>query len=543
MSRKATLKSLLLLILSVLILTFASEATAQAEYTERPRYIDQAIFRLYGSGAYRATVGDWRGALYDYQRAYMLNPESTEILIRLAEACYYSDKFGDAEKFALRALDQDSAAYDAYVILADVSLAMGNLVAVDTYLQLRINAVPKDYESRLKLGFVRAQRNDLPGVIEVFGNYPENLPSAAIAKFQLGLVYTQKNRNKEAILAFEKALLLNPEYIDAAENIAILNDELGNETQSIVAWGRVLELQPDHIDALKQMLSLYLQQQNYAASLILIEKLITTDPSLSEMLEQLLIQLAMRSNDYGSAAKILFDAAQRTKSETTYLQVAMVATQAKTETGILIASLEAAYKLGGRAEVGTLLARSYAMNGNEHKATSVLELIIAVDTPSVETLWLLGMVYDRLDQRDKSVEIMLRVIEIDPINAEALNYVGYTWAEEGVNLDRAEGLIRRALTIDPDNPQYIDSLGWVFYQREIFEMAKIQLEKAYHFMPNEPTVLEHLGDVYVHLSQKEDALRLYEKSLDTSESENPEFLKEKIKKIKQTLNSTEELSN
>ena len=67
---------------------------------------------------------------------------------------------------------------------------------------------------------------------------------------------------------------------------------------------------------------------------------------------------------------------------------------------------------------------------------------------------------------------------LNPENAAALNYLGYTWAEQGIHLDEAEQLILRALAIEPNDGFYIDSLGWVYYQRGEYMQAIQHLERA-----------------------------------------------------------------
>ena len=66
-----------------------------------------------------------------------------------------------------------------------------------------------------------------------------------------------------------------------------------------------------------------------------------------------------------------------------------------------------------------------------------------------------------------------RAVAADPRNANALNYLGYTYAEMGVKLDEAEALIRRALEIEPNDGFYVDSLGWVYYQRGDYEVPRV----------------------------------------------------------------------
>ena len=124
---------------------------------------------------------------------------------------------------------------------------------------------------------------------------------------------------------------------------------------------------------------------------------------------------------------------------------------------------------------------------------------------------------------------MQRAIELNPDNAPALNYLGYTYAEQGVRLDEAETLIRRALAISPHDGFYVDSLGWVYYQRGDYDKAIEYLERAVALAADDPTIAEHLGDAYKKAGRTSDALRIYRDALSrATEREQTERLRGKI---------------
>jgi Flp pilus assembly protein TadD len=102
-----------------------------------------------------------------------------------------------------------------------------------------------------------------------------------------------------------------------------------------------------------------------------------------------------------------------------------------------------------------------------------------------------------------------KVLELNPDNSAALNFLGYTYAERGENLDEAESLIKRALVLHPEDGFFIDSLGWVYYQRGDYHAAVVELERAAGLAGNDPVVSEHLGDAYLKVGRTEDAVRVY----------------------------------
>ena len=141
----------------------------------------------------------------------------------------------------------------------------------------------------------------------------------------------------------------------------------------------------------------------------------------------------------------------------------------------------------------------------------------------------LGAAYDEANDKTRTIEQMQRAVELNPKNAAALNYLGYTYAEMGVHLDEAESLIRRALELEPEDGFYVDSLGWVYFRRGDFRRAVEELERAVELAGDDPTVAEHLGDAYERVGQPRDALRLYRDALGRAK-ENPQIerLKGKI---------------
>jgi Tfp pilus assembly protein PilF len=128
------------------------------------------------------------------------------------------------------------------------------------------------------------------------------------------------------------------------------------------------------------------------------------------------------------------------------------------------------------------------------------------------------------------MEVMRKVIALDPKHANALNYLGYTYADLGLNLDEAERLVKEALKYKPNDGYITDSLGWVYYKKGMFQEALKYLKKAVKLVPDDPIMLEHVGDTYLKLNDKENALKFYEQSLKRKEKDK-EALEKKINEL------------
>ena len=138
-------------------------------------------------------------------------------------------------------------------------------------------------------------------------------------------------------------------------------------------------------------------------------------------------------------------------------------------------------------------------------AIDLARKMVALDPKSDKFHFTLGAVLDQNKQRADGMVEMKKAIELNPANAQALNYLGYTYAEEGRNLDEAEKLIKRALDIEPEDGFYVDSLGWVYYQKGDYKQAVEQLERAVNLTNSDPTITEHLGDAYRKLGKIKEA--------------------------------------
>lgn len=131
-----------------------------------------------------------------------------------------------------------------------------------------------------------------------------------------------------------------------------------------------------------------------------------------------------------------------------------------------------------------------------------------------ETAWfLLGSIYERQKRFDQAEQQFRKVLQVNPDNAPVLNYYGYMLADRGIRLDEAGSLIERALKQEPNNGAYLDSLGWAYYKQNKLPEAEENLRKAIDRQGNDPTILSHLGDVYLKLGQNERAAQTFELAL------------------------------
>lgn len=132
---------------------------------------------------------------------------------------------------------------------------------------------------------------------------------------------------------------------------------------------------------------------------------------------------------------------------------------------------------------------------------------------------------ERLGRLDEAEVLFQRLVESDPDDAAAANYLGYAWADNDRNLQEALKLINRAVTLEPENAAYLDSLGWVHYRLGDLDQAEYWLRRAVGLGGNDGTVLAHLGEVLLRKGQTEEARLLLRQALDAG-CEHPEHVRE-----------------
>ena len=166
--------------------------------------------------------------------------------------------------------------------------------------------------------------------------------------------------------------------------------------------------------------------------------------------------------------------------------------------------------------------------GHEAEFFELLEMVIQKQPENVELLYFRAMTGQSLGRLDVLEQDLLRVIEIDPGNADAMNALGYTLADQTDRHDEALVLIERALEIKPNEAAFIDSLGWVQYRLENYKDAVTNLRKALSLFDNDE-VAAHLGEVLWVSGEQQEARNVWQKALDARP--DSDILKRVIKRF------------
>ena len=160
-----------------------------------------------------------------------------------------------------------------------------------------------------------------------------------------------------------------------------------------------------------------------------------------------------------------------------------------------------------------LLIQGYSAAKRDAEAIDTGERARQKFPDDTSVMYQLGAAYDHAGRETDAEHLFRDLITRDPLDGPALNYLGYMFAEHGRSLDEAVSLIERALKVEPENPSYLDSLGWVYLQQGRLDLADTPLSTAADKLPKSSVIQDHLGDLRVKQNRSADAIAAWQRAL------------------------------
>ncbi len=506
-------------------------------------------------------------AIQAFEAARTLRPEEPQVLLPLGQLYLSSDRFGDSVE-ALRRVRRaipgnrmaESLFNEALGYLVTERMRQGRSREAEELLAEVLSLEPQSTQARISLADLQAQRGDHAAAAETLRQglspeTPELRQRLAYELYQAG-DFQQASEEIDQLLAGDfpaagglKILLLavlgrNEEALDGLTS----GPQEATERLAMAATvARLLDRDGFHGEAVRLLTGLIdrllVAKDEVGARTISLEvaQLYAGQEEWQELVDFLGPNLGDPDADLAAPFRLLYaEALTQLGRDTEALGIL-----SEQEDGRFLAKRAETLIRMGRAEEGEALlerlgeepegamqaALVYQRLERYTEAVGILEKLVAKDGASVEAQYFLGSALERAGQIDRAVEVFEALLKASPDFAPALNYLGYMWAERSEKLDRALRMINKAVAIDPDNGAFIDSLGWVHFQRGELESARDYLERAARLISDDPTVFEHLGDVYSAMGDADRAGESYRRAIalsDASASESTEHLNKKI---------------
>ncbi len=416
---------------------------------------------------------------------------------------------------------------DAYYVLGDLYVDRNDMASAKRIYSRLAEKQPESYVAHFYLGKIAAREGHTDvGETELL-KVTELAPDLIEPWFELAVIYRQTHRTADLRKAYEAILSRSPDNVRALLSLGILYAQNGKTSEANRMFRTLAENSLNDPNILKVIVQDYVEPERFAE----------LEPALSEMLKT-----APGSSELRYLAGMTFEAMHRERDAVDhYLQVGVDSRFYPAAVSRLV-FLYQEMKRPDQAkavvqkaiednpdipEFHVYLGMIYEEEGRLEEAKASIEHAISLNPENDQFYFRLGVVLDKLKDKTGAIEAMKKAIAIDPENPNALNYLGYTYAEMGIALDEAESLIRRALQQKPDDGFIIDSLGWVHFQRGDYTKALEYLLKAVSLVPDDPTILEHAADAWMKLNEPQKALELYRKAREKA-PRDPAALEQKI---------------
>ena len=505
--------------------------------------------------------GDYQYALDQYliEAEKTLDPGVAARVTRLAAYMKADDKLYQAASLWAQA---DPESLEAHQFLADQLVkralyvdALETMQTIDRlggeaqfdYFAYRVGRMTQEDRQALLLGL-----NDMltvnpnepqilfskAALLEALGDGPAALETAdtllGLKPAELNFIILKANllsdlNQKQAAQAFlSEQLAINPDQPRLRLLLARLLFEAQAFSDARVQYQILHEIRPEDGEILFALAMLSIEQADFAQARLHLGRLVRTDQRVNQA-QYYLGLVAEKTGDVALAlrefAKV--DAGYEYLSAQGRIVELISVNQSLEDARSYLAKKKLAHN-GLRSQFdlieGQLLSRVDAEDALFEHLDEAIEAQ-AGDIPLLYFRAMSGQKYDRLDILERDLK---QVLTLDPGNADAMNALGYTLADQTDRYDEAYVLIEKALRLKPEEPAFIDSMGWVLYRLNRYEEAIDYLEQAFERFPNDE-VAAHLGEVLWQSGKTRRAKRVWKEAL--SETPDSTFLQSVVKRF------------
>lgn len=530
----------------------------------------QADFH-FALGETYSLAGDNEKAIEEFRLTLIYDPQSATVRTRLAKEYMRLGLLNEAIEQAEESVRLDAKGVEQKLMLGKL---YANLKlfdkAVEQYQEV-VRLQPDKHEASLFIGAILAEQGQNEKAVKHFEKLAKakGFERGHLAYYYIGKIKQQTLKPKDlkaAVVAYKKSLKYDPKFEDSAVSLAriYLHQKKKEEAKKLLS--QFQSQQGPSVKVANVLVHLYLDAEDFDKALgefKIIESGQPTDLNTKMKIALILLE----KKEYKKAVKYLKSILKtEPKLDKVRFYLAAVYEETKEYSKAITefskipavsefygdATIHSAYlykkqrdKKKARKLVEEALDKRqdivglytlYASFLDEAKEYSVALTMLggAIERfpKNTQLLFYRGSMQDKLGQLKETIASMKEVIALDEKHVQALNYLAYTYAEKNMNLDEAEGLVRRALEITPDDGYVMDTLGWVLYKKGDIKKAVTVLEKAFELKKTESIIAEHLGDAYYKYQLPEKAKNMYIQAVkNESDQKNLEKLRNKIDSI------------
>ncbi|HEY1768406.1 MAG TPA: tetratricopeptide repeat protein [Terracidiphilus sp.] len=448
----------------------------------------------------------------EFKTAQAIEPESEDVVLNLARLYAESGDLQHAVKVIEAVPESDRTPKMEFTLGASYEQLKQPKDAIAAY-QRAEYLQPGDLRTIDALAQALLNNNQLDEALKQYKQLAEDDPENNEALIHISEIQRRQGKYQDALDTVTKALKIDPSSLEAGYNQGLLLDVLGRFDEAAQAYQKMVDLTSHangaYTDEEKNNRSIFLER----LGAVYLEQ---NKPDLAIATYQKMIDMGGDNAVRGYQGEV--DAYHQAKQFDKAIEVAQKAVEANPKNRDMKLMLAGELTDHGKPDEGLALAKGLLNNSADNDRTVWFaigqmdirlrrwkdaedafnkgEPLATKKEDRIYLLFLRGELEDREKHMDQAEQIFRQALDLDPSNAMTLNYLGYMLADKGVRLPEALKLIRKAVDMEPMNGAYLDSLGWVYFKLGEYELAEDNLRQAVQRDQTDPTVHEHLGDLY-----------------------------------------------
>ena len=485
-----------------------------------------------------------------YKSALELEPTNEYALSGLAAV--YAD-LGDVKSATemWRRLTEQSPSPRTLRALAASYEQMRDYAGAAQALRRALELAPRDLDIKRDLAEYLSLGDKLEEALKLYNELAALEPKDAQLQLRLSQIYYRQRDLAKAREAQEKAKALDPNNLEIRYNDVNLLEGEAKYPEAIAQLKGILEStakksysaaeRSNRAIFLERLAILHRSSEQYPQAVESFQQIVQLDPDLGARSAAQVVDTYRQAKEYAKAEQEAEAAHKKYPADRTLnlVRASVLADVGKAQQ----AAAEMKKLIDGKSDRETYLALAqiYDKGKNYQEmawALDAAEKLSDSDEEKETVHFTRGAMYEKLQKIAEAEAEFRAVLRTNPQNASALNYLGYMLADRNLRLQEARELISRALELDPQNGAYLDSLGWVLYRMGKLDEAERYLLLSLQRVSRDPTVHDHLGDVYFQQGKFKEAIAQWQASLKEWEtSSRAELDPAEVAKVQKKLES------
>ncbi len=473
--------------------------------------------------------GDTAKAEGEFRTAVKLQPSSEEAVTTLALLFNDEGDPGRALDILKTVPEAERSARLNTVLGYTYSQKKDYAHAIEAY-RKAVELDGDDLDSLRGLAENLLNNNQAEAALEVYRKLAAADPQDAQTLLHMSEIYRRDGQFEKALDALNKAQAIAPDSVELEYNRALVEQAMGKFDDAARHLEGLLartEKANGNYSAsernnraifLERLGSVYRDQDKNQQAVETFRKMLALGDDSAIRGYQQIVETYRNAKDWANATAAAKEGAAKFPKDQG-LQMVLAGQEADSgQADAAIARVKAMLK-GKPAEdreIWIALAQMYSRLRRYPEAEKAVAKALELSTKQEDkdyVYFVAGSVYERQKKYTEAESYFRKVLASDPRSATTLNYLGYMLADRGTRLDEALSLVRRAVALDPQNGAYLDSLGWVQFKMGKYDQAEVTLRKAAERLDTDPTVHEHLGDLYQKTNRLKMAVTQWERSL------------------------------